>query len=107
MRAIMAHKIMASWLAGLPSWNAAYKDEPCEGAPAVEVSIWVPKAVVRAGISEIGSYLKTGLGWKVHRNGGWSGGGLMLGPDELTIVTVKVRAREIRTALRQEEDQLS
>jgi hypothetical protein len=31
----------------------------------------------------------------------------MLGPDELTIVTVKVRAREIRTALRQEEDQLS
>jgi hypothetical protein len=84
---------------GLLSWNVAYKDEPRKGAPAVNVNVWIPKEVVREGIGRIAGYLEARLGWKVHRNGGWSGGGLMLGPDELTIVTVKVRAREIRTAL--------
>ena len=34
---------------GLLSWNTAYKDEPRKGAPAVEVNVWVPKEVVRAG----------------------------------------------------------
>lgn len=84
---------------GLHSWGACYRDEPRKGAPAVDVSVWIPKAVVRAGT--MADYIESHLGWSVHRHGGWSGGGLMLGPDELTIVTVKVRAREIRAALAQ------
>lgn len=80
---------------GLLSWNTAYKDEPRKGAPAVEVNVWVPKEVVRAGGTA--DYLEAQLGWKVHRNGGWSGG-VLWGDDELTIMGVKVRAREIRAA---------
>lgn len=88
---------------GLHSWGVVYRDEPRKGAPAVDVYVWIPKEIVRKGIFDIADYLEERLGWKVHRHGGWSGGGLMLGPDELTVVAVKVRAREIRAALAERE----
>lgn len=84
---------------GLHSWGIVYRDEPRKGAPAVDVYVWIPKEVVRGGMGAMAPYIEQHLGWSVHRHGGWSGGGLMLGDDELTIVAVKVRAREIRAAL--------
>jgi hypothetical protein len=83
----------------LLSWSVAYEGEPRKGAPAVDVDIWIPKEVIRRGISDIANYAEGRMGWKVHRNDGWSGGGLMLGPEELSLVCIKVRAREIRAAL--------
>lgn len=86
-------------LRGLLSWAVTYKGEPRKGAPAVYVDVWIPKTVACEGIGDIADYLEARLGWAVHRNGGWSSGSLMAGGDELTIVGVKVRAREIRAAL--------
>ena len=84
---------------GLHSWGVCYKGEPRKGAPAVDVDVWIPKEAIRNGT--MADYIEKHLGWKVHRHGGW-GVGSMLDPDELTIVTVKVRAREIRAALAQQ-----
>jgi len=82
----------------LHSWSVTYEGEPRKGAPAVHVYIWIPKEVIRRGIGDIANYVEGRMGWKVHRNGDWSGGGLMTGPGELSIVCIKVRAREIRAA---------
>lgn len=84
---------------GLHSWAVACDGEPRKGAPAVDVLVWIPRDVAREGIGAIAGYLGKHLGWSVHRNGGWCGGGLMPGPDELTVVAVKVRSREIKGAL--------
>lgn len=79
-----------------------YAGEPRKGAPAVHVSVWIPKVVAGEGIGDIADYLEARLGWRVHRNAGWSEH--KVGDEtELTEVTVLVRAREIRKALAEED----
>jgi hypothetical protein len=81
----------------LHSWGVCYKGEPRKGAPAVDVNVWIPKEAVQPGV--MADYIEKHLGWNVHRHGGWGSSGLAESPDGLTMVYVKVRAREIRAAL--------
>jgi hypothetical protein len=85
----------------LHSWAVTYEGDPVKGSPSVMVSVWLPAEVGRTHITEIAGYLARELGWHVYPGSGWSASGGSLMPDgELMLVTVSVRAREIKSALR-------
>lgn len=81
------------------AWNVTYRDEPAKGKPTVTVSVRVTREFARSGMNAIAGELEQRFGWKVHRNAGWGTHDHCDDPDGLVVLTVTVRAREIRAAL--------
>ncbi len=89
------------------SWGVYYAGEPRKGQQYVDVRVWVRRDLVQASDNDasprpIADYLAEALGWTVAPSTGWSVMGSSLGdPDDLVMVVIGVRCREIRAALAQ------
>jgi hypothetical protein len=81
------------------AWNVAYRGEPAKGKSTVIVNVRVTREFARSGMGTIAAALERRFGWVVHRHAGWGTHERCDEPDGLVVLSVTVRAREIKAAL--------
>lgn len=81
------------------AWNVAYRGEPAKGQRTVIVNVRVAREFARQNFNTIATALESRYGWVAHRHAGW--GTHDHCEDPLIVLSVAVRAREIRAGVAQ------